>query len=111
MGDIDDSFEEPEPDDKQETIDGAIEEHMHPSEFAELYGSEWLDDYRDQLSEALDLSYENESADWTQRETYANWDELQDYLETFNGGYPEDDIIDIVLTDEGYELYVAIDSP
>lgn len=111
MADDFDDFEELEPDDKQETIDGAIEEHMHPLEFADLYGPEWVDDYRDQLSEALDLSYKNDDPGWTQRETYATWEELQDYLESFNGGYPEDDIIDIVLTDEGYELYVAIDSP
>lgn len=74
------------------------------------YIDEILEDYRDTLIQRYGFSLENNDNNYTERELYSSYEELIAYLQTFNGGYPDEDIIDIVIDDEGYRLYVAINS-
>lgn len=130
-GGFDDSDDDEEPEDRgffepDNPPDGyydALEDNLTPgeviAEYGDSWGYDWLDQYRDELIDKLGLSIGVDDPNMTDRGIWgpdtdkdtSAWEEIQDYLASFHGGYPDDDLFELVLTDEGYELHVAIDSP
>ena len=105
-----------------ELVETALNENVHPSDLeGQIQGladdstiEDILENYTDALMDKLGLSQDESFADdnnYTDRGAYASYDDILAYLDTFYGGFPSDDIFEIRLTSEGWELYVAVDTP
>lgn len=101
----------------EDLVQQALDDNMHPSELERNIDGlapddiieQIVDAYTDDLTEKLGL--ESRDDDAGTRGTFETYDDVLNYLESFHGGFPGDDIFYIELTDEGYELYVYEDTP
>lgn len=122
--DIGGDYEEPEEEEPERggDFEYALDHNLHPDEFEDKFGYDPGGDYREKLIEKLDLNGNWDDGNHTERSLYGGgvdkngdpitaYEQLVKYLESFNGGYPDDDLIEIGLEEGGYRLYVAIDTP
>lgn len=103
----------------REETENALENNLHPADLRDSLSDipddlldEVVESYREALLERLDGHDEYPDAlTYTGRGLFAEYEDVINYLEDFNGGFPLADIIWLILTDEGWEIYVAEDTP